>query len=90
MQSEEYQVISPDHFMRLLDDTDFQTKFILLHLSKEYERSIRRLINIAERELGLDLDPRERQRVAKRLQYRLCTLEYERRVVRRGDRWMLR
>jgi len=90
MQSEEYQVISPDHFLRLLDDTDFQTKFILLHLSKDYERSIRRLINIAEKELRLDLDPRERQRVAKRFQYRLSVLEFEKRVERRGDRWKLR
>jgi len=90
MQSEEYHVISPDHFMKLLDDPDFQTKFILLHLSKDYERSIKRLISIAERELCLDLDSRERQRVAKRFQYRLAILEFEKRVERTGDRWKLK
>ena len=90
MQSEARHTISSDYFLKLLDDPNFQREFLLSHLSRSYERSIRRLINIAEKELGLDLDPRERQRVAKRFQYRLYILEYERRVVRRGDRWMLR
>jgi len=90
MQSEARHTISCDYFLKLLDDPDFQTKFILLHLSKDYERSIRRLVNIAERELCLDLDSRERQRVAKRFQYRLSILEFEKRVERRGNRWRLR
>ena len=90
MQSEASCTISSDYFLKLLDDTDFQTEFILMHLSNNYERSIRRLINIAERELHLDLDSRERQRVAKRFQYRLSILELEKRVERRGDRWKLR
>jgi len=90
MQSEEHRIISPDHFLRLLDDPDFQKKFLLSHLSRDYVRSIRRLISIAEREFCLDLDSRERQRVAKRFQYRLSVLEFEKRVERTGDRWKLK
>ena len=90
MQSEARRVAPIDYFLKLLDDPDFQREFLLSHLSRDYERSIRRLVSIAERELCLDLDSRERQRVAKRFQYRLYILEYERRVARKGDRWMLR
>jgi len=90
MQSEVRHVNSTDYFLKLLDDPDFQKEFLLSHLSRDYERSIRRLVSIAERELCLDLDSRERQRVAKRFQYRLSVLEFEKRVERRGDRWKLR
>ena len=90
MQSEVRHVNSTDYFLKLLDDPDFQREFLLSHLSRDYERSIRRLVSIAEKELCLDLDSRERQRVAKRFQYRLSVLEFEKRVERRGDRWKLR
>ena len=90
MMQSEARLVSADYFLKLLDDPNFQTKFILLHLSKDYERSIKRLISIAERELCLDLDSRERQRVAKRFQYRLAILEFEKRVERTGDRWKLK
>ena len=90
MQSEARHVVSADYFLKLLDDPDFQREFILSHLSKNYERSIRRLISIAERELRFDLDSRERQRVAKRFQHALAVLEIEKRVERTGDRWKLK
>jgi len=90
MQSEARHTISSDYFLKLLDDPNFQREFLLSHLSKNYERSIKRLVSIAERELCLDLDSRERQRVAKRFQYRLSILEFEKRVERRGDRWKLK
>jgi len=90
MQSEARHVAPVDYFLKLLDDPDFQREFILSHLSKNYERSIRRLVSIAERELCIDLDSRERQRVAKRFQYRLSILEFEKRVERIGDRWKLK
>ena len=90
MQSEVRHVNSTDYFLKLLDDPDFQREFLLSHLSRDYERSIRRLVSIAERELCLDLDSRERQRVAKRFQYRLSLLEFEKRVERIGDRWRLK
>jgi len=90
MQSEVRHVNPTDYFLKLLDDPNFQREFLLSHLSRDYERSIRRLVSIAERELCLDLDSRERQRVAKRFQYRLSVLEFEKRVERRGDRWKLK
>ena len=85
MQSEEHHVISPDHFLKLLDDPDFQKKFLLSHLSRSYDRSIKRILNIAERELGVELDSHERISVARKLRMRLDMLEYEREVERRGN-----
>jgi len=90
MQSEEHHVISPDHFLKLLDDPDFQKKFLLSHLSRSYDRSIKRILNIAERELGVELDSHERISVARKLRMRLDMLEYEREVERRGTLWRLR
>jgi len=90
MQSEARRIAPVDYFLKLLDDPDFQREFLLSHLSRDYERSIRRLVSIAERELCIDLDSRERQRVAKRFQHALAVLEIERRVERTGDRWKLK
>ena len=89
-QSEARHVVSADYFLKLLDDPDFQTKFILMHLSRSYDRSIKRILNIAERELGLELDSHERISVARKLRMRLDMLEYERKVERRGNLWRLR
>jgi len=90
MQSEVRHVNSTDYFLKLLDDPDFQKKFLLSHLSRSYDRSIKRILNIAERELGLELDSHERMSIARRLRNRLDILEYERKVERRGTLWRLR
>ena len=90
MQSEVRHVVSTDYFLKLLDDPDFQKKFLLSHLSRSYDRSIKRILNIAERELGLELDSHERISVARKLRMRLDMLEYEREVERRGTLWRLR
>jgi len=90
MQSEARHVVSADYFLKLLDDPNFQREFLLSHLSRSYDRSIRRILNIAERELGLELDTHERISVARKLRMRLDILEYERVVERRGNLWRLR
>jgi len=61
-----------------------------LHLSRSYDRSIKKILNIAERELGLKLDSRERMSIARRLRTRLGILEYEGKVERREALWRLR
>jgi len=83
-------VVSSDYFLKLLDDPDFQREFLLLHLSPSCYRSIKKVLNITERELGLDLDSNERMSIARRLRNRLAILEYERKVERRGTLWKLR
>jgi len=90
MQSEARHNISSDYFLKLLDDPNFQREFLLLHLSPSYYRSIKKVLNIAERELGLELDSNERMSIARRLRNRLDILEYERKVERRGTLWKLR
>jgi len=90
MQSESRHVVSADYFLKLLDDPNFQREFLLLHLSPSYYRSIKKVLNIAERELGLELDSRERISIARKLRIRLDILEYERKVERRGTLWRLK
>jgi len=90
MQSEARHTISSDYFLKLLDDPNFQREFLLSHLSRSYDRSIKKILNIAERELGLELDSRERISIARKLRMRLDILEYERKVERRGTLWKLR
>jgi len=90
MQSEARHTVSADYFLKLLDDPNFQREFLLSHLSRSYDRSIKKILNIAERELGLELDSKERMRIARRLRNRLVILEYERKVERRGTLWKLR
>jgi|YelNatPaOPRAMG01_1025707.scaffolds.fasta_scaffold408065_1 hypothetical protein len=81
--------ISRDFFLRL-DDPDLQREFLLLHLSRSYDRPIKKILNIAERELGLKLDSRERMSIARRLRTRLGILEYDGKVERRETLWRLR
>ena len=90
MQSEARHTISSDYFLKLLDDPNFQREFLLSHLSRSYDRSIKKILNIAERELGLELDSRERISIARKLRMRLDILEYERKVERRGTLWRLK
>jgi len=90
MQSETRHTISSDYFLKLLDDPNFQREFLLLHLSSRYYRSIKKVLNIAEREQGLGLDSKERMKIARRLRNRLAILEYERKVERRGTLWRLK
>ena len=90
MQSGSRHAVPSDYFSKLFDDPDFQREFLLLHLSPSYYRSIKKVLNIAERELGLELDSRERISIARKLRMRLDILEYERKVERRGTLWKLR
>ena len=90
MQSEARHTVSADYFQKFLDDPNFQREFLLSHLSRSYDRSIKKILNIAERELGLELDSRERISIARKLRMRLDILEYERKVERRGTLWKLR
>jgi len=82
--------VSADFFFKLLDDPDFQREFLLSHLSRGYDRSIKKLINIAQREFGIDPDSIERQRIARRFQMRLSILESEKRVERKANGWRLK
>jgi len=90
MQSKARHTISCDYFLKLLDDPDFQREFLLSHLSRSYDRSIKKLINIAQREFGIDPDSIERQRIARRFQMRLSILESEKRVERKANGWRLK